>query len=154
MQFVCINLNNEEHSKAILNLLDDYMLDEMGLQKPMAKELAPKIIQGLKKHPAYLGFLVEIKNEFAALANCNLGFSTWQGKPFINIHDFVVSPNFRKKGVGLFLLKQIEEFAKTKGYCRVNLEVRQDNFKAQNLYKKAGFKECEPPNYFWENRWE
>ena len=153
MQLIQVNLENEEHCFAVLNLLNEYMVDEMGIGEPMPVKLGPKIIEGLKNHSAYLGFLVKNEDEYAALANCNLVFSTWQAKPLINIHDFIVSPNFRNKGVGLFLLKQIEKFAREMDCCRVNLEVRKDNYKAQNLYKKAGFKECDPPNYFWENRW-
>jgi len=152
MQLVQVDLTNEAHSKAVISLLNDYMLDEMGIGEAMPEELGPRIVNGLKGHRAYLGFLVQIGDEFAALANCNLNFSTWKAKPLINIHDFIVSPHFRKRGVGLFLLKAIEDYAKENGYCRINLEVRHDNYKAQNLYKKAGFQECDPNNYFWENR--
>ena len=91
-----------------------------------------------------------IDDEFAALANCNLNFSTWQAKPLINIHDFIVSPKFRNQRVGYFLLNEMAKYAEKNNYCRLNLEVRHDNFKAQSLYKKAGFDECKPPNYFWE----
>ena len=154
MQLIKVDLNNEKHRSAVLRLLNDYMLDEMGIGEAMPGELGPKIIEGLKKHSGYLGFLIHVGDNFAALANCNLVFSTWKAKPLINIHDFIVSPKFRNRGVGLFLLRAIENYAREKGYCRINLEVRQDNLKAQNLYKKAGFKECNPSNYFWENKLE
>ena len=154
MKIIQVDLNNSAHCEAVLQLLNDYMMDEMGTGNPMSEELGNEIIKGLKNHPAYIGFLVFAEGQFAALANCNLNFSTWKAKPLINIHDFIVSPGFRKQGVGLFLLRSIEEFAREKGYCRVNLEVRQDNFNAQNLYKKAGFAECTPPSLFWENRFE
>ena len=150
MQFVAVDLNNETHSLALIELMNDYMLDEMGIGEPMPEELKPKIVERLKKHSSYLGFFVCIQNDFVALANCNLNVSTCKAKPLINIHDFIVSPKYRNRGVGLFLLKKITEYASENGYCRINLEVRQDNYKAQNLYKKAGFKECQPPNYFWE----
>ena len=151
-EFVKVDLNRKKHQKVFLKLLNDYMLDDMGIGKPMPAELGPQIIKGLKKHPAYLGFFICVGEDFAALANCNLNFSTWKAKPLINIHDFIVSLDYRKRGVGLFLLDEIARYAKEKGYCRVNLEVRQDNYKAQNLYKKVGFKECDPPNYFWEKQ--
>lgn len=154
MKLIQVDLNNSEHSLAVVSLLNDYMLDEMGIGEKMPEELAPKIITGLKKHRAYLGFFVMVDEDYAALANCNLNYSTWKAKPLINIHDFVVSPQFRNKGIGLFLLQSIEAYAKENGFCRINLEVRHDNYKAQNLYKKAGFKECDPNNYFWENRIE
>lgn len=151
--FVKVDLEKPEHRKALINLLDTYMQDEMGTRKTMPVELGPNIIEGLKNHPAYLGFFARVENEYAALANCNLNFSTWQAKPLINIHDFIVSPDFRKKGIGEFLLSEIEKYAVENGCCRINLEVRHDNVKAQNLYRKVGFAECKPPNYFWEKRW-
>ncbi len=149
---VQVDLNNPVHCDQVLHLLNDYMEDEMGISESMPDGLGPKIISGLKRHSAYLGFFVCIGDSFAGLANCNLNFSTWKASPLINIHDLIVSPDFRQQGVGLFLLKGVENYAIENGYCRINLEVRQDNFKAQNLYKKAGFTECEPNNYFWENR--
>jgi len=151
-KIVLVDLNNKTHCSALLQLLNDYMLDEMGIGEAMPENLGPKIIDGLKNHSAYLGFFVCIGDDFAALANCNFNFSTWKAKPLINIHDFIVSPGFREQGVGLFLLNEISKYASEKGYCRINLEVRHDNYKAQNLYKKAGFNECKPPNYFWEKR--
>jgi len=152
MQLVEVDLNNEKHCSAVLRLLSDYMQDEMGIGEEMPAELGPKIIEGLKNHAGYLGFLVQVDNQYAGLANCNLVFSTWKAKPLINIHDFTVSSKFRKRGIGQFLMNSIIDYAKSNGYCRINLEVRHDNIKAQNLYIKTGFVECDPPNYFWENK--
>ncbi len=150
--FVKVNLEDERHCSGLLMLLDDYMRDEMGTGKPMPSGLGAEIIDGLKNHAGYIGFFVCIGDSFAALANCNLNFSTWQAKPLINIHDFMVSSSFRNRGVGKYLLQEIERYALQKGYCRINLEVRNDNIKAQNLYRKAGYAECNPPNYFWEKQ--
>lgn len=149
-QFIKIDLDNPIHCEHLLSLLNDYMEDEMGISKSLPKEMGPKIIEGLKKHSAYLGFFVCVDNEFAALANCNLNYSTWQAKFLINIHDFIVSPKFRKQGVGRFLLSEIENYARKKDYCKLNLEVRNDNLKAQNLYKKMGYSDCKPPMFFWQ----
>jgi ribosomal protein S18 acetylase RimI-like enzyme len=151
-KIVKVDLENKIHSAALLHLLNDYMLDDMGIGKQMPENLGPKIVEGLKKHSGYLGFFVCIGEDFTALANCNLVFSTWKAKPLINIHDFIVSPKFRKKGIGQFLMNSIIDYAKSNGYCKINLEVRHDNIKAQNLYLKTGFVECDPPNYFWENK--
>ena len=151
-EFVKIDLHNDEHCSNLLKLLNDYMEDEIGLGKPMPETLGPRIIHGLKKHAAFCGFFVCVDGEYAALANCNINFSTWQALPLLNIHDFVVSPAFRGKGTGLFLLNKIEAFASKEGFCRINLEVRHDNLMAQKLYRKAGFIECDPPNLFWEKR--
>lgn len=148
--FVPINLSDPVHRRELIRLLDAYMQDEMGNGAPMPKELAPKILEGLRNYPGYLGFFAVVDGQFAALANCNKNYSTFQAKPLINIHDFVVHPDFRGKGVGRFLLDALAAFAKEQGYCRINLEVRRDNSSAQKLYHKAGYAECHEPMYFWE----
>ena len=150
LSFVIVDLSKKLHQKQLIRLLDSYMRDEMGNNAPMSEELAPKILDGLKNYSGYLGFFALVDGEYAALANCNQNFSTFKAKPLINIHDFVVHPDFRGKGVGKFLLDAIADYGKDNGFCRVNLEVRHDNEKAQRLYQKAGFNECRPPMYFLE----
>lgn len=152
LRFLQVDIFNEEHSLQLIRLLDFYMQDEMGNSAPMPLELAPKIIEGLKKYPGYIGFFVIADGQFAALANCNKNFSTFKAMPLINIHDFIVHPDFRGKGVGRFLLDSISRFFLDHGYCRINLEVRYDNLKAQKLYKDAGYSECNPPMFFWERQ--
>ncbi len=148
--FLQVDLNNEMHCKSLIYLLDIYMLDEMGNGKPMGKDMAPRIIEGLKDHKGYLGFFVLAEGSFVALANCNKNFSSFKAMPVINIHDFVVHPNYRGKGVGKFLLDSIDVFAEQNGYCKINLEVREDNSIAQKLYLKMGYNQCSPNMYFWE----
>lgn len=149
-KLIQVNLNNQTHCTKLLELLNAYMEDEMGISKSMPEKLGAKIIEGLRQYNAYLGFFVCIENEYAALANCNVNYSTWQAGFLINIHDFIVRPSFRKQRVGEFLLNGIENYAKGKGYCKINLEVRNDNLKAQNLYKKVGYTDCQPPMFFWQ----
>lgn len=147
-----IDLQNPEHCSQVILLLNDYMNDPMGNNRPMPKQLAPQIIAGLKKHTCFLGFFVMADNQFAGLANCNINFSTFQAKPLINIHDFIVAPEFRKIGAGSFLLSSIVKYATENGFCRVNLEVREDNIAAKSLYKKMGFADCVPKMMFWEKK--
>lgn len=145
-----VDLTNETHCQELVWLLDTYMRDEMGNGAPMPKELAPEILDGLKNHSGYLGFFAIANGEYAALANCNKNFSTFKAKPLLNIHDFIVHPDYRAKGVGRFLLDAIARFGQEHGFCRINLEVRHDNISAQKLYKKSGYNDCQPPMYFWE----
>jgi len=128
------------------------MNDPMGNNRPMPKELGPQIISGLKQHSGFLGFFVMAIEQFAGLANCNINFSTFQAQPLINIHDFIVAPECRNIGVGHFLLRGIINYATQNGYCRVNLEVREDNLTAKSLYKKMGFTDCVPRMMFWERK--
>lgn len=148
--FIKVDIYNEEHCKALLMLLNEYMEDKMGMEASMPKKLGPEIIAGLRKHNAYLGFLVQMDKDYVALANCNRNYSTWQAKFVLNIHDFVVSRNYRKLGIGEFLLHNIENYANENGFCKLTLEVRYDNTGARNLYKKLGFGFTKPQMDFWQ----
>src|SRR5690554_634794 len=128
LKSLVVDLKNDNHCKNLISLMDEYMCDEMGTGKPMPAGFEHTIIAGLRHHAGYLGFFACVGNEFAALANCNINFSTWQARPLLNIHDFIVSSSFRNKGIGLFLLKEIEGYAVENGFCRINLEVRHDNY--------------------------
>jgi ribosomal protein S18 acetylase RimI-like enzyme len=147
-----VDLQNTGHCSQVIKLLDDYMKDPMGNNRPMPDGLAPQIISGLKQHSGFLGFFVMAGDQFAGLANCNVNFSTFQAKPLINIHDFIVAPECRNIGAGHFLLRGIINYASQNGYCRVNLEVREDNQTAKSLYKKMGFSDCVPRMMFWERK--
>lgn len=147
-----VDLQNQVHCTQVIKLLNDYMNDPMGNNRPMPEELGPQIIAGLKKHSGFLGFFVMMGEQFAGLANCNVNFSTFQAKPLINIHDFIVAPEFRKIGAARYLLHGIIKYASENGYCRINLEVREDNVNAKSLYKKMGFSDCVPRMMFWEKK--
>lgn len=147
-----VDLHNSTHAAQVIKLLNDYMKDPMGNNRPMEKTLAPAIISGLKSHSAFVGFFVMADDQYAGLANCNVNFSTFQAKPLINIHDFIVAPEFRSMGAGQFLLQGVINYASDNGFCRVNLEVREDNLKAKSLYKKLGFSDCVPKMMFWEKK--
>ena len=150
LSVIQVNLHNQLHCNELIKLLNDYMVDPMGDSCPMDPALAPKIIAGLQTYPGYLGFFVLAGDQFAGLANCNQNFSTFKAMPLLNIHDFILAPEFRTIGAGQFLMKVILDFASQNGFCRVNLEVREDNHSAKSLYQKLGFVECEPRMYFWE----
>lgn len=143
-----INVYND--AKAMLSMLDLYMQDEMGGAKPLQSNIASKNIEMLKNQSNYVFFLARYNGEPAGVANCFVNFSTFKAKQLINIHDFAVSPHFRRKGIGRAMMQTIFRYARENDFYKVNLEVRNDNYGAQKLYKEAGFEECEPPMYFWE----
>ena len=144
------NLKDSRHQQAFIELMNIYRNDPMGGVGTMSEELASKLIDDLKDNPTYIGFLVVADRKYAALANCFTNYSTFKAKPLLNIHDFIVSSEWRGKKVGEFLMNEMATYLKDKGYCRINLEVRHDNPRAMGLYKKMGYNECEPSMYFWE----
>lgn len=56
-----------------------------------------------------------------------------------HIVHFVVDPEHQKEGIGTKLLQKAIQFARSKHCTQMTLEVKADNFKARNLYRKNGF---------------
>ena len=150
LRIVKCDLQRSDHMVAFTNLMGAYMAHPMGLNKVLQPELAEKMVQGLSESPNFVGFLVQYGQLFVGLANCFVNFSTFKALPYLNIHDFIVDPSYRRMGIGRFMLAGIADYAKLHGYCRINLEVRSDNPAAMSLYKEMGFTDCKPPMFFWE----
>jgi hypothetical protein len=69
LSIIQVDLQNPVHCDQLIKLLNDYMNDHMGNNRPMPKELGPQIISGLKEHSGFLGFFVLADEQFAGLAN-------------------------------------------------------------------------------------
>ena len=77
-----------------------------------------------------------------------MGYSTFNAKPLINIHDIIVKKEYRNMGVAKKILEKIVEYGKDTGCCKITLEVRIDNEIANHLYKNSGFIQSDPPMKF------
>jgi ribosomal protein S18 acetylase RimI-like enzyme len=143
------DLNNSEHQRATVDLLDMYCRDQFGDSKPLSDTARENLISGLIKHGGARVFLAYEDEQPLGVAICLLGFSSFRGKPLINIHDIAVCPEGRGQGVGRQLLRAVKDEAKNLGCGKVTLEVRSDNARAMGLYQSVGFKASEPQTYFW-----
>jgi ribosomal protein S18 acetylase RimI-like enzyme len=76
-------------------------------------------------------------------------FSTFTVRPMINIHDVIVHPACRGRGIGRMLMNALIAEATKRGCSRISLEVRHDNAPAQHLYASLGFDETNPGMYYW-----
>ena len=139
IQIVEANLNLPEHREAVLAMVDAYSMDAMGGAKPLDPGVRPRLIPGLQRHPTTLIFLAFEGEQPVGVAVCFIGFSTFAAKPLINIHDCMVLPAFRGKGVGRRLLDAVEAKARELGCCKLTLEVMDNNDRALRAYEAAGF---------------
>lgn len=133
------DLEQSEHASALKSLLSEYARDPMG----GAAELAPELLESLPSKLAtrrdYLFVLAKADGEYVGLVNCFEGFSTFKGKPLINIHDVIVSSRWRGQGIAQQMLRQVEEIAVRRGCCKLTLEVLEGNKTAQQTYLNLGF---------------
>ncbi|WP_372750869.1 GNAT family N-acetyltransferase [Labilibaculum sp.] len=148
--FVEMNLCDEEHRAALFELMNAYMLDPMGCSKAISLKSFPALVEGLKNQTNYVGVLVKNQERCIALANCFVNFSTFKMRSLLNIHDFIVMPDERGKGVGRFLMQSVKQIAKNRNCCKITLEVRCDNEVAQTLYLSEDFRDCKPAMFFLE----
>jgi ribosomal protein S18 acetylase RimI-like enzyme len=133
------DLDAPRHQEAIVSLINAYARDPMGDGRDLPPEVRERLIPGLRRHPTTLVFLAFDGERPAGIAVCFLGFSTFAARPLINIHDLAVVPEYRGQGVGRLLLGRVEAKGRQLGCCKLTLEVRDDNHRAQRLYQKAGF---------------
>ena len=133
------DLDAPQHQEAIVSLINAYARDPMGDGRDLPPEVRERLIPGLRRHPTTLVFLAFDGERPAGIAVCFLGFSTFAARPLINIHDLAVVPEYRGQGVGRLLLGRVEAKGRELGCCKLTLEVRNDNHRAQRLYQKAGF---------------
>ena len=139
IRIVQADLNLSRHKEAVLAMIDAYSKDAMGNAKPLEPDVRARLIAGLQKHPTTLIFLAFDNDRPVGAAVCFIGFATFAAKPLINIHDFVVLPESRGKGVGRQLLKAVEEKARQLDCCKLTLEVMDNNHHALRMYERAGF---------------
>jgi len=71
------------------------------------------------------------------------------GKMVGHVLTVDVLPEHRRKGVGLRLLKEIEDIFRGKGAEVSVLEVREDNIAALRLYQKLGYKRTAQLKYYY-----
>jgi ribosomal protein S18 acetylase RimI-like enzyme len=138
-EIITADLNRKPHQEAVLDLLDTFSRDAMGNNRPMAPDVRERLIPGLRAHPTTLIFLAYLEARPVGLAVCFRGFSTFAAKPLINIHDIVVLPEARGRGIGKALLAAVEKAARAGDCCKVTLEVQENNLRARRVYAAAGF---------------
>ncbi len=146
------DLDDPADQQAIVELLDMYAREPTGQNGPLSPRIRRDVIPGLQNHPTTLVFLALDQSRPVGLAVCFRGFSTFQARPLLNIHDFAVHPDYRGRGVGFALMQTVEREARKTACCKLTLEVRADNLSARNLYLRAGFSPSEESSVehsFW-----
>lgn len=156
LQVRLADLTNPADAQATVDLLDMYSRDAFGDSAPLSAEARANLIPGLLQHGGARVFLARLGEADVGLAICLKGFSSFRGKPLLNIHDLAVAPGHRGAGIGAALLRAVSAQARAEGCCRVTLEVRSDNVGAMTLYRREGFAPSEPDTetFFWMQKLE
>jgi ribosomal protein S18 acetylase RimI-like enzyme len=147
--FLLCDYSNDYHCRRFADLINHYMEDPMGGATPLTKRQQLYLLDGMQNHPTALVMFAAVSDEIVGLVTGFVNFSTFNVKKYLYVHDIVVQKEYRQYGVGRKLMEKCIDIAKEKGYCKVTLEVRDDNVKAKALYESLGFKDTDPKMHFW-----
>lgn len=151
------DLGRSDEAHAVVALLNAYAEDAMGAGEPLSDDVKERLVPALQSVPDHLVLLAFDGEDTVGLAICFQGFSTFRARPLLNIHDLAVLPSHRGCGVATALLAAIEAEARRRDCCKLTLEVREDNPRAEALYRALGFGagsagECSVQYRFMEKR--
>jgi ribosomal protein S18 acetylase RimI-like enzyme len=149
-----VDLADPQRGAELVAMLDQYMRDPMEGGEPPSDRVKRDLVPGLRAHPACHVFFALEDERPIGFAICFEGFSTFNARPLINIHDIFVESAQRGKGIGKLMLDRIEAMTRAMNGCAITLEVREDNHRARGLYRKFGFARVEVdknrvPMEFW-----
>ncbi len=148
---------NPRHGEALLRLLEAYASDPMGGGAGLSEGARRGLLRALAARPEAVSVLARVDDEYVGLANCFEGFSTFACRPLLNIHDLVVLPAYRGRGLAALLLEAVQGIAEARGCCKLTLEVLEGNRAARAAYRRFGFRGYElDPDFgralFWEKK--
>lgn len=130
---------NTDHCEALVMLLDAYARDPMGGGEPLAEEVKARLCGDLAVRNDAASFIAWRDGQPVGLINCFEGYSTFKAQPLMNIHDIAVLPGLRGQGVGQSLLQAAQDHARSRGCCKLTLEVLTGNTIALRSYERFGF---------------
>ena len=89
------DLSRAEHQRALVTMLDAYMRDPMEGGQPPSEQVKRELVPGLRAHPACYVFLAWRDGSPVGFSICFIGFSTFNARPLINVHDIFVDSAVR-----------------------------------------------------------
>jgi ribosomal protein S18 acetylase RimI-like enzyme len=139
IEIVRARYDEPAHAAALVELLDTYARDLAGGGEALSEFARTNLIAELATRPFIFSVLAFEDNAAVGLINAIEGFSTFACRPLVNIHDVVVLPSHRRRGIAVQMFAEVEAIARERGACKLTLEVLSGNRSALTLYEKLGF---------------
>ena len=142
------DLSDEALVARLFEILGAYARGPGGQNAPLSDRARENLGPGLREHPMAFVLFGRLDGEIVGAAVCVWGFSTFAGRPSLNLHDFSVLPEAQGRGVGTAILVALERRARDRDAAKLTLEVVGTNEGARRLYERFGFAHGEPPTHF------
>ncbi len=141
-------LDDAAEVEILFGILDAYARGPGGQSRALSDRARSNLGPGLRDHPNAFVLFGLLGGRVVGAAVCVWGYSTFSGRPSVNLHDFSVLPEAQGQGVGTALLEELERRARLRGCAKVTLEVHDSNESAKRLYARFGFEGWTPPTLF------
>lgn len=109
-EIVKVDYTNKQQSADLCSLLNRYAMDPKGGGEPIDPSTLASLPSHMQKFGNAFSFILYVtsddgKRNPVALANCILGFSTFNARTLMNIHDMYVDCSVRGRGFSQKLLQ-------------------------------------------------
>lgn len=118
------------------------LAEEVAGEPPTREEFASTFQRAFAPDAQFRFVIVERGARPVACASLHLGFSTWRGRPTLEVHDDYVLPAEREGDAPRVLLAFAETHARSVGAARLECRARRADVEAVGLYEKHGFREA------------
>ena len=139
IEVVRVRYDDPTHAAALVELMDTYARDPAGGGEPLSDFARSHLVGALASRPFIFSVLAFDDDTPVGLVNAIEGFSTFACRPLVNVHDVVVAPSHRGRGIAARIFERVEVLARERGACKLTLEVLQGNASARKLYQRLGF---------------
>ena len=139
IRIVRIDYANPAHAAALVELMDSYARDPVGGGEALSDFARANLVSQLAARPFIFSVLAFDGDTPVGLINAIEGFSTFACRPLVNVHDVVVLPGHRGRGIAAQMFAEVEAIAVERGACKLTLEVLEGNTAARKLYQRMGF---------------
>ena len=136
---VRVDYADPAHAAALVDLLDAYARDPAGGGEALSDFARAHLVSQLAARPFIFSVLAFDGDAAVGLINAIEGFSTFACRPLVNVHDVVVLPGHRGRGIAAQMFAAVEAIALERGACKLTLEVLEGNASARALYQRLGF---------------
>ncbi|KRT14060.1 GNAT family acetyltransferase [Pedobacter ginsenosidimutans] len=129
-----IRFATTEDCPRILELINELAVYERAPEE-VTVSLDHFIDAGFGKNPVWKAYVAEVNNTIVGFALYYTRYSTWKGCR-LYLEDFIVTEEFRGKGLGKVLFEKVIEEAKNGNYSGMVWQVLDWNEPAINFYNK------------------
>lgn len=139
MEIAIADLAQPTDASDLVRLLNIYAIDPMGGGRELSNDVKHHLAATLAQRSDVTTIFAKVDGAAVGMLICFEGFSTFSCQPLLNIHDAIVVPAYRGRGILKLMLSKAEEIARAQGCCKLTLEVLAGNQPARAGYTKFGF---------------